>query len=149
MAGAASSELFDSWPERAQRMQSEASAPSSCQIGETVCPDDSGRQGLAASRLSGFASEVHGDVNSTFGSSVTPFASRRNPLDLSERSGNTRSQSPAGRDSTQFATIDERRYPMEGNIGPMECISSSFISGEEKLNREDEQGTEREITDRV
>ena len=53
---------FQSTGLRAQRMQSEASGPSSCRIGETVCPDDSGRQGLAASRLSGFASEVHGDV---------------------------------------------------------------------------------------
>ena len=97
---AASSDLFDSWPERVQRMESQASGPSSCRIGETVCPDDSGRQGLAASRLSGYASEVHRDVNSTFGS-VTPCASRGSPLDLSVRWGNTRSQSPAGRDSTQ------------------------------------------------
>ena len=116
-------------PEKEQRMQSQASGPSSCRIGETVCPDDSG------SRLSGFASEVHRDVNITFGSSVTPCAGGRNPLDLSVRWGNTRNQSPAGRDSTQFATTDEGqyRYPMEVNIGPRECRSSSFISGEEKL----------------
>ena len=50
MASAASNDLFESWPERAQRMQSQASGPSSCWIGETVCPDDSERQGLAASR---------------------------------------------------------------------------------------------------
>ena len=114
-------------------MQSQASGPSSCRIGETVCPDDSERHCLAASRLAGYASEVHRDVNSTFGSSVTPCASSRNPLDLSVRWGNTRSQSPAGQDSTQYATIDEGQYPMEVNIGPRECKNSSFISGEEKL----------------
>ena len=117
-------------------MQSEASGPSSCRIGESVCRDDSGRQSIAASHLSGYASEVHRFVNSsTFGSSVTPCASRGrpNPLDLSMRWGNTRSQSPAGQNSTQFATIDEGQYPMELNIGPRECRSSSFFSGEEKL----------------
>ena len=86
-------------------------------------------------------------MSSTFGSSVTPCASRHNPLDLSERSGNTRSQSPAGRDSTQFATIDERQYPMEGKIGPRECISSSFISGEEKLLKMHREQKERLLTE--
>ena len=90
-----------------------------------------------ASRLSGYASEVQRDINSAFGSSVTPCASRRNPLDLSVRSvlGNTSSQSAMGRDSTQFVTIDERQYLMEVNIGQRmkECRCSSFISGEEKL----------------
>ena len=142
MAFAASSELFDSWPERAQRMQSEASGPSTCRIGETVCPDDSGRQDLAASCLSGFAPEVHRDVNS-----VTPCAGVRNPLDLSVRWGNTRNQSQAGPDSTQFATIDEGQYPMEVYIGPRECRSSSVISGEEKLLKMHREQKKRLLTE--
>ena len=107
MASPTSSDLFESWPERAQRMQSQVSGPSSCRISKTVYPDDTGKQGLAASRLSGYAYGVSRDVDSPVVRSVTPCTGRCDPKDLSVRWENTRSQLPSGQASTQFATVDK------------------------------------------
>ena len=53
-----------------------------------LCPDDSGRQGLAASCLSGYASGMRRDVNTCSG--------RRDSEDLPVREEDTRNELPAG-----------------------------------------------------
>ena len=102
MASAASRDFFYSLPERVQRIQSQASGPCRCRIGETVYPDDLARWGLAASRLSGYDSGICRDVDSPVAveSGVTMCASRCDSEDLSVRGEDTKIQSPAWRDST-------------------------------------------------
>ena len=144
MASAASSysDLFGSWPEIAQRMQTQACGPSSCQVGETGYTGDvrssaanvrrgggaysqqspySGvdvipetqmssaahrSQGLALSHSLDYEFGVGREVDMPVQSGVTPGGDRRNHVDETVRWENARDQSPVGRDTTHFVTVD-------------------------------------------